>query len=481
MHINSQKDYIKIIIPLAITSIVCLVMFWLWLRFEIAENGSPRLQSSGVDQSGKNTLIRQILTGSLILSPSLLVLIYSRSKLFTKYIIRQIITPFSYSLGGFIAIWLIIDLSDNGPDLAKAGASLLGITKFYLVQMPQIIVTILPITLLLSTIYSLGKLSKNNEIVSMISSGLSLNKILTPIFFIGLYCSLVSLALNYEWAPESEAHKENVLMSFDGVTASAQNKQYKLNSRLYRNGENHRTWFIGSMPPNLASSKLRNVEIYQSDKNGKLIKSHYAAQAQWNHTDGSWQLMDGAIIKFNKNSENITQQKFQDLIIRDWNETPWEIYSGNLSPEALGIPGLTFHLKNDSEKSAKNLAAFKTHWHYRWALPLSCLVITLIASPLGIVGSRQNLTSSATAAMIIFFLMLLLTNLFLALAQGMKLPPLIGAWSTNVIIGFIGIILLMSRQNNNQLSILSITNHLKKIYGRLLNRRQKRTTGRATS
>ncbi|MEE2808239.1 MAG: LptF/LptG family permease [Verrucomicrobiota bacterium] len=478
MYRNSQKDYLRSIVPLVITSIVCLVIFWLWLRFEIAKDGSSQLQFAGIDQPKKDTLIRQILTGSLILSPTLLMIIYCRCKLLTKYIIRQIMAPFSYSLAGFIAIWLIIDLSDNGPDLAKAGASLLGTAKFYLVQIPQIIVTILPITLLLSTLYSLGKLSKNNEIISMVSSGLSLNKILAPIFFIGLYCSLVSLTLNYEWAPEAESHKETVLMSFDKVDTQSQNKQYKLNSRLYRNREKHRTWFIGSMPPNLASAKLRNVEIYQSNENGQLIKSFYANQAKWNHSDSSWQLLNGVIIQFNKNSEEIFQQKFQNHIINDWNETPWEIYSGNPTPEALGISGLSFHLKSNSEKSAKSLAAFRTHWHYRWALPLSCLVITLIASPLGIISSRQNLTSSATAAMIIFFLMLLLTNLFLALAQGMKVPPPIGAWSTNIIIASIGMILLISRQNNNH---LSITNYLKRAYARLLNRQQKRTTSRLSS
>ena len=478
---NSKSNYLKSIVPLLAPSIMCLTVFWLWLRFEIARHGASQLHFAGIDQSKGDTLIRQILTGTLILSPTLLLIIYSRSKLLTKYIIRQIILPFTYSLGGFIAIWLVIDLSDNGPDLAKAGAPMLGIAKYYLVQIPQILVTILPITLLLSILYALGKLSKNNEIISMISSGLSLNKILNPIFFIGLYCSLISLTLNYEWAPEAEAHKETVLMSFDKADTQSQNKQYKLNSRLYRNREGYRTWFIGAMPPNLASAKLRNVEIYQSDKNGKLIQSYYSNQAKWNYSDNSWTLVKGTIIRFNKNSEEITQRKFQSLVMTDWNETPWKIYSGNLAPEELGIPGLSFHLKSNSEKPAKSLAAFKTHWHYRWALPLSCLVITLIASPLGIVSSKQNLTNSATAAMIIFFLMLLLTNLFLALAQGMKIPAPLGAWSTNLIIGFIGIMLIISRRNNSKISIFSITNYLRNGYGKLFHNQQKQTSSRFSS
>ena len=154
MHRNSKNDYLKSIVPLLATSLICLTIFWLWLRFEIANQGATQLHFAGIEQSKKDTLIRQILTGALILSPTLLLIIYVRSKLLTKYIIRQITAPFSYSLGGFIAIWLIIDLSDNGPDLAKAGAPILGIAKYYLVQIPQILVTILPITLLLSILYT---------------------------------------------------------------------------------------------------------------------------------------------------------------------------------------------------------------------------------------------------------------------------------------------------------------------------------------
>ena len=478
---NSKNNYLKIIVPLLTASVICLIIFWLWLRLEIARHEPSQLQFTGIEQSKGDKLIRQILTVALILSPTLLIIIYSRSKLLTKYIIRQITLPFSYSLGGFIAIWLVIDLSDNGPDLAKAGAPMLGIAKYYLVQIPHILVTILPITLLLSILYALGKLSKNNEIISMVSCGLSLNKILTPVFFIGLYCSLISLTLNYEWAPEAESHKETVLMSFEKADTHSQNKQYKLNSRLYRNRENYRTWFIGAMPPNLAAAKLRNVEIYQADENGKLIQSYYSNQANWNYSDKSWTLINGTIIQFNKNSEDIAQRRFQNLVITDWNETPWKIYSGNLDPEELGIPGLSFHLNSSLEKSTKSLAAFKTQLHYRWALPLSCLVITLIASPLGIVSSRQNLTSSASAAMIIFFLMLLLTNLFLALAQGMKIPAPLGAWSTNLIIACIGIILIISRRNNNETSILAMTNYLRKGYRKLLPHPQKQTSGRLSS
>ena len=103
---------------------------------------------------------------------------------------------------------------------------------------------------------------------------------LSPILIICTYLSLISLVLNYKWAPEAEAQKESVLTSFENGEEYAKTKNYKINSRLYRNKVNYRSWFIGALPSNLQNGKLRNVEIFQTNEKGKLINAYYAESAQ---------------------------------------------------------------------------------------------------------------------------------------------------------------------------------------------------------
>ena len=62
---------------------------------------------------------------------------------------------------------------------------------------------------------------------------------LSPILIICTYLSFISLVLNYKWAPESEAQKESVLTSFKNGEEYAKTKNYKINSRLYRNKINY--------------------------------------------------------------------------------------------------------------------------------------------------------------------------------------------------------------------------------------------------
>ena len=48
----------------------------------------------------------------------------TKMKLLDRYVLRNFLEPFVICFFGFIAIWLIIDLSDNGPDFLDARASL---------------------------------------------------------------------------------------------------------------------------------------------------------------------------------------------------------------------------------------------------------------------------------------------------------------------------------------------------------------------
>jgi len=455
--------------PFKGTFVASLAIFVVWAASEIATAGASQLQLAGVEPSYLGSVFRLTLIGSLILSPPIMAWLYSRASLLSKYTLRQFFTPFAYCLSGFITIWLIIDLSDNGPHFFEVDAPISAILRYYTVQMPQVIVMILPITLLLALLYSLSRMSKSNEIISMISTGKSLRSILMPLFFVGFYLSLISLALNYEWAPEAEGRKKAVMSSMKNNT-NAREGRYAVHARLYRNREDRRTWFVGRIPFDLAGDKLSNIEIYQADDAGNTKLAYFAEKAAWNYFTREWRLIRGTAVYFDTAGNVVSQAHFNVRMLSNWRETPWKIYSGSLVPEQLGIPGLTFHTKTNSDQPARLLAPFKTHWHYRWALPWSCLGITLIAAPLGIVFSRQGVMGSVAAALLIFFGMLVCENIFLALGQGMRIPAFFGAWTTNILLVSGGILALHFKSRHKELSKPGLADSLKWVNGKVLRR-----------
>src|SRR5690349_18715205 len=107
-------------------------------------------------------------------------------KLLDRYIVRNFIQPYIYCIFGFLSIWLIYDISDNSSIIFDTRAPFGLVAHFYLTQIPEVLVILLPVALLLALLFSLGRMSRANEIVSMLTAGVSVPRIILPLLVIGL-------------------------------------------------------------------------------------------------------------------------------------------------------------------------------------------------------------------------------------------------------------------------------------------------------
>jgi LPS export ABC transporter permease LptG len=374
-------------------------------------------------------------------------------RLLDRYILRNFLEPFLLCFFGFISIWLIIDLSDNGPDFIEARVSFKHVALFYLSQLPQTMLLSVPIGLLLALLFSLSRMSRTNEIISMLTAGRSVARVLGPLWVVGSLASLGCLVLNYELAPRAEATKKAAL---DGLTRSKKaGDRGVVEGYLFRDRMNVRTWYVRKFRPN--SPEFTGVHITQQEPDGRIVKKWYARRAFYDESDRSWTLYQGLIVDFSSEDGLPRFDSFEEgeRVVRGWSETPWRISSGQLDAQSLTIPDLLDYLKFNADFSADQLAPFRTYLHHRWALPWSCLVVVFIAAPLGIVYSRRGVLAGVASAIMIFFGMILFTNLCLALGKGGRLPGWVSGWLPNLVFGGVGLLLLYLRSTNRDLPRLS--------------------------
>ena len=74
-------------------------------------------------------------------------------RLLDRYIIRNFLQPYFYCILGFLSIWLIFDISDNSSIIFDERAPFLLVVKFYWSQIPQVLVVLLPVSLLLALLF----------------------------------------------------------------------------------------------------------------------------------------------------------------------------------------------------------------------------------------------------------------------------------------------------------------------------------------
>ena len=346
-----------------------------------------------------------------------------------------------YCIVGFISIWLIFDISDNVSGFLEEHVSLFRIGGYYLTQVPQILVILLPVSLLLALLFCLGRMSRSNEIVSMLTAGISVPRVLVPLIGAGLVTAILSTALNYALAPHAEYERKTFF-------ASAQSRRHEagLNAQVFRNRTDRRTWFIQHFQP--GTDKFANVQILQQDAADNITTNYMSHLVLYRPDHFGWELDKPKIVHYDP-SGNITKEEILETItIHGWSETPFRLASANERAEFLGVQELRQYLQLNSDFPSALLAPFATHLQYRIALPWTCLVVVIMAAPLGIGFSRRGVLSSVAAAIVLVFSMNFLTHLFLALGEGERIPAWIAAWTPNLIFAVIGLFLLYLRSTN---------------------------------
>ena len=361
-----------------------------------------------------------------------------------RYVIRSFLQPYLYCIIGFLSIWLIFDISDNSATILEGHVSLAEVGRFYFSQLPQVLVILLPVALLLALLFCLGKMSRANEIVSMLTAGISVPRVLLPLMVLGLLTTGLVLALNYSLAPHAELSRK---IFFDNINHGGP-KQVRISGQIFRNRTNNRTWFIAHFQPN--SNEFEGVQVIQQDEHDNIVKNYLATTAKYDPATKVWHFQLMKIVQYDGVGNITHEELLPTLAIPGWTETPYRLGSANVRAEFLGVPELREYLRFNSDFPETLLAPFHTQLQYRLALPWTCLVVVFMAAPLGIGFSRRGILAGVAIAIVLVFSMNFLIHLFLALGEGDRISPLVAAWMPNVLFAAVGLYLLHLRATNRE-------------------------------
>jgi lipopolysaccharide export system permease protein len=371
--------------------------------------------------------------------------------LLDRYLLQKFLIPFLYCVAGFLSVWLVWDLSSNLPDFLTGHATLVQLARFYLLQLPSILMLSIPVGLLLSLLYTLTQMSRRNEIISMLTSGRSLLRIFVPFIAVGLGATGLLAVLNHTLAPQAGALRD--VMKEEIKTHKKQSRGV-INHHLYRNREDRRLWFFTLIDRD--RNEALRVEIIQQDETGIVKEKWYGEQAVFQPATGSWVLQKARHVTVDGEGNLISSESKPTLEITGWHETPWKIASSMMNPEFLGVPELTDYLRYNAEFPEVRLAPFLTHWHYRWALPWVCLVVVFIAGPLGVVNGRRGIMGGVAGAIALFAGMIFSSSLFLALGKGDRIPGWVASWGPIAIFLSIGLVLFWLKSTGREMPRLRL-------------------------
>ena len=112
------------------------------------------------------------------------------------YILSQFLVILFLSIVGFLSIFLVVDLIENLDRFMDNNVPKNIILEYYVYSLPYFLSIGLPMSVLISTVLSLGNLVKRNEWTAMKASGISIYRMAIPLILSGFVLSGFSFLLD---------------------------------------------------------------------------------------------------------------------------------------------------------------------------------------------------------------------------------------------------------------------------------------------
>lgn len=122
--------------------------------------------------------------------------------LLSRYIIRQLVMPFIFSLLVIVFILFTNFFLRAIDRFLGKGLNILTILEYLFLNLAWIVALAVPMAVLIAALMSFGRMSEDNEITAMRTSGISYLKIIQPVLFFGVVVALLLVFFNNNILPD---------------------------------------------------------------------------------------------------------------------------------------------------------------------------------------------------------------------------------------------------------------------------------------
>jgi len=355
-------------------------------------------------------------------------------KIFFRYLFMRLLQTFLVVLSACTVIWVMADLYGNMDDFLDHKVHLSLVLYFYVLQIPKMLVQVLPATILFSTLFTLLSLNRRSELVALQAGGMAPIWMFSPFFLFALiWMGILAYDMNGP-AAEAEVERDRVLAQVKGQAAG----RNVFTNLPYIDNVNHRVWLFQSLDAKHGNGK--GVEILLRYPNGDDELKYFAREGKW--TGHSWQLTGVREILFAAGG-GMLDQKVIDHLELPITTTPKQLSLIISQPPQLTVAQLSQYLAT-STQSSDALAKYRTEWWYRKIYPVSILVMILFALIQGARTDRRSAVAGVGMAIIVLLAFTMASSVFMAMGRFDRLPPVVAVSITELIFGLIGLYYLAS-------------------------------------
>ncbi|MEZ0391116.1 MAG: LPS export ABC transporter permease LptG [Pseudobdellovibrionaceae bacterium] len=337
-----------------------------------------------------------------------------------------------YFVGGllvFITLFLAIDALSTMVTYKEAALS--ALIPFYAYGLPEIIYRMAPVACLLATIFTLSTLNRNNELVALFATGMSLLRITSSILVWVFLISIGIFVLSDRVLPDFTKQKNFIFY-----------KDIKKNPSLYSMVRNEKIWYrskdtifnIKTLNPE--QKEAQGLTLYYFNQNWDLIQMITAKKVQL--AGQNWNLFDGSVTLFTEDSSfPLTSQFTKKSIVMS--EDAKDLGTSANTADVLSMSELKNFIKRNKE-AGLDTVSYEVDYQSKYGFAFAALVMTLVGIPFSVGRQRSGgLMLNMGICLGLVFVYWILYSSALTLGKHGQINPLAAAWVPNIAMGLFGL------------------------------------------
>ncbi len=350
-------------------------------------------------------------------------------KTIRRLIYREILIAVLYVTVGFLSLFFFFDFVDELASVAQGAATGYALTQaliYVTLLVPNHLYELLPIAVLIGTIYVMSRFAQSSEYTILRTSGLGPWRALQTLLILGLGFVMLTFAVGDYIAPTSDRTAALLKARYEGRISIGQTgawlKERQVNNTYAAN--------VGAL---LSDGSMKDIRIFEFDPSGRLMSETQAPSALF--ADGSsWTLKNAQRTEF-KLGNLASSVERQTLPTYKWltDISPEMVSTALLKPDRMRTIDLFQYIQH-LDSNGQSAQRYEIEFWRKVFYPLSCLVMVVLALPFAYLHFRAGgITTYVFGGVLIGISFFLLNNVFGYIGNLQNLRPWIAAAAPGLI------------------------------------------------
>jgi LPS export ABC transporter permease LptF/LPS export ABC transporter permease LptG len=352
--------------------------------------------------------------------------------LLDDYVLKDFFQYLGLIVASFLVLLLVFTLFELLGDILKHHVSPLVVGAYLLNVVPYFLYNTLNMCVLLTVVVTFGILQRNNEVIAMKATGISIYRMVVPVLVMAAFLAAGLFVFDQVYLPHANKRQDALRNEIKGKPAQT----YLRPDRQWIFGQNSDIYYYQFFDSD--KDRFANISVFQFDPvTFEVTKRIYAARAHWEPDLKRWIFQQG----WERSLRGAAIEGFQEFEVTtfpQFNEPPAYFKKEFVqSSDEMSYAELERYIM-DLQQSGFDVVRLRVRLHKKLAYPLITLVMALLAVPFSLSTGRRSTLTGAAGAVGIAAAYILMAGTFESLGNLSQLPAPLAAWSPDIIFALVG-------------------------------------------